>query len=70
MLGIPPDRFDHQLRRIGAMLTFPATLWKQWWLYYLGFCVVVEPIGALSVVVFLRGKQHGKRHSFRWVSDS
>ena len=36
----------------------------------LGFAEVVEPIEALGIVVLLRGKQHGKRPSFRWVSDS
>ena len=33
--------------------------------------VGVDDLGfALGIVVLLRGKQHGKRPSFRWVSDS
>ena len=69
MLGIPLDRLDHQIKLVGAV-DFPGHAAKTVGVDDLGFAEVVEPIEALGIVVLLRGKQHGKRPSFRWVSDS
>ena len=68
-MGIPLDRLDHQIKLVGAV-DFPGHAAKTVVVDDLGFAEVVEPIEALGIVVLLRGKQHGKRPSFRWVSDS